>query len=330
MARRRCTERRRVNGSGFRKLTFTGGLTRLGGELLEAGRHCDLEGPQRFVPENLEGVDRSNRQKYVVAGARVEGFAIALESREPGNDVEALVFGDMAVQGRREAGGVDEFDDGQLASGLLAGNLDGGQAAEEPVGRAVVAAASVSRIADVAGVARPTVTAVFGSKPALMKVLVDEALAGDDEPVPVRERPWFQPVWDARSLEDLAEAYAGVCTLIGARTALIFEALGRAADSSEELAALWKTINGNRRSGAAMVVRHGLSSGALDPKTDVEGCIDALWIHNDPALYRALVLTCGWTEESYKRWLTRQMKTSLAEPLNGDQPSAAVDRSAGQ
>lgn len=180
------------------------------------------------------------------------------------------------------------------------------------------AAASVSRIADVAGVARPTVTAVFGSKPALMKVLVDEALAGDDEPVPVRERPWFQPVWDARSIEDLAEAYAGVCTLIGSRTALIFEALGRAADSSADLAALWKNIAANRRSGAAMVVRHGLSTGALDPNIDVEGCTDALWVHNDPALYRALVLTCGWTEESYKRWLTRQMETSLAEPLNGD------------
>ena len=52
------------------------------------------------------------------------------------------------------------------------------------------AGASLSRIAAAAGVARPTVTATFGSKPALLKALVGEALAGDDEPIPVAVRPW--------------------------------------------------------------------------------------------------------------------------------------------
>lgn len=181
------------------------------------------------------------------------------------------------------------------------------------------AAASVSRIADAAGVARPTVTAVFGSKPALMKVLVDEALAGDDEPVPVAQRPWFQPVWESSTLEELTDAYAGVCTLIGSRTALIFEALGRAADSSPELASLWATMTGNRRLGAAMVVRHGRSLGVIGSVADADAeqdlYVDALWIHNDPTLYRSLVLTCGWSEKAYTRWLARQMRASLDHPL---------------
>lgn len=176
------------------------------------------------------------------------------------------------------------------------------------------AGASVSRIAEAAGVARPTVTAAFGSKPALMRILVDEALAGDDEPVPVAQRPWFQPVWDARTLEELTDAYARVCTLIGSRTALIFEALGRAADSSAELTSLWATMTGNRRSGAAMVVRHGLSTGAIDSGAAPEPCVDALWVLNDPALYRSLVLTCRWTEDGYARWLARQMRASLEDP----------------
>lgn len=176
------------------------------------------------------------------------------------------------------------------------------------------AGASVTRIAEAAGVARPTVTAVFGSKPALMKVLVDEALAGDDEPVPVAERPWFQPVWDARTREALAEAYARVCALIGSRTALVFEALGRAADSSPELASLWRSMSDNRRSGAAMVVEHGRSVGVIDADADPEPYVDALWIHNDPALYRALVLTRGWDEDDYAQWLARQMMASLARP----------------
>lgn len=226
----------------------------------------------------------------------------------------ALLVGDVKS---RDAGNRAPYTSAVRESGARQTRQAILNAARELILAEGYAPASVSRIADMAGVARPTVTAVFGSKPALMKVLVDEALAGDDEPVPVAERPWFQPVWNAGTLADLTDAYAGVCTLIGSRTALIFEALGRAADSSEDLAALWHTMVGNRRLGAAMVVRHGLSIAALDPSVDVETYVDALWVHNDPAVYRSLVLTCGWKESNYRRWLGRQMYASLAEPPDG-------------
>src|SRR4051812_172062 len=48
---------------------------------------------------------------------------------------------------------------------------------------------SLAAVAQRAGVARPTVVAAFGSKPALLSRVLDEALAGDDEPVAVRDRP---------------------------------------------------------------------------------------------------------------------------------------------
>gem|GEM_PF-2545395 len=107
------------------------------------------------------------------------------------------------------------------------------------------AAASLSRIAAAAGVARPTVAATFGSKPALLKTLVDAALAGDDEPIPVAERPWFSPVLQSTAVDELSRAYAAVRSLIGARTEAIFEVLRRAADSSSELASCgtrWSAI----------------------------------------------------------------------------------------
>ena len=59
------------------------------------------------------------------------------------------------------------------------------------------AATSLASIAAAADVARPTAFAAFGSKPALLREALDQALAGDDEPVPVARRPWFQPVWKA-------------------------------------------------------------------------------------------------------------------------------------
>ena len=173
------------------------------------------------------------------------------------------------------------------------------------------AVASLSRIAAAAGVARPTVTATFGSKPALLKTLVDAALAGDDKPIPVAERPWFSPVLQSTAVDELSRAHAAVCTLIGARTEAIFEVLRRAADSSSELASLSDQVERTRRLGAAMVVRHAVDIRALTAPF-AERATDALWVYNNPALYRSLVITCGWSTADFERWLSRQIAANLA------------------
>jgi AcrR family transcriptional regulator len=173
------------------------------------------------------------------------------------------------------------------------------------------AATSLAEVAAAAGVARPTVFAAFGSKPALLRQVLDQALAGDDEPVAVADRPWFQPVWDAPTQEGVLGAYARVCTLIGGRAAQIFEAVRRAADSSPEVDALWNTLQGNRRAGARMVVQHLQSLGPLGPGLNAGRATDLLWVFNDPAHYNALVLQCGWPESVFTDWLSSQMRHAL-------------------
>jgi AcrR family transcriptional regulator len=189
--------------------------------------------------------------------------------------------------------------------------------------RAIVAAAadlfvargyagtSLADVATAAGVARPTVFAAFGSKPALLRQVLDEALAGDDEPVPVAQRPWFRPVHEADTQAGVLAAYAGVCVLIGGRAARIFETVRRAADGAAEVADVWETLLRNRRAGARMVVERVRSLGPLRQGADVERAIDALWIFNDPAHYGALVLRCGWTEDSFRDWLSERMRDVL-------------------
>lgn len=176
------------------------------------------------------------------------------------------------------------------------------------------AAASLREVADAAGVARPTAAAAFGSKPALLRQVIDGALAGDDEPVPVAERPWFTPVWQAASPAAALDAYAGVCTLIGRRAARLFEVVHRAASASPEVADLWTTLRHNRRLGAAMVVRHAAELGPLRADLTTEQAVDALWLHNDPALYGTLVLERGWPDDEHRRWLGAQMRAALLPP----------------
>jgi AcrR family transcriptional regulator len=185
------------------------------------------------------------------------------------------------------------------------------QAAHELFTARGYAATSLAGIAAAAGVARPTAFAAFGSKPALLRQVLDEAFAGDDEPVPVAQRPWFRPVWDAATPAAVLDAYARVCALINGRAARIVEVVRRAADESPELGGLWDTLQRNRRAGASMVVRHASSRGSLAAGLDTGRATDILWIFNDPALYDTLVSGCGWPESDYTAWLSSQIRHAL-------------------
>ena len=173
------------------------------------------------------------------------------------------------------------------------------------------AATSLAEVAVAAGVARPTVFAVFGSKAALLRQVLDEALAGDDAPVPVAQRPWFQPVWGASTPPAVLDAYAGVCVLIAERAAHLFETVRRAADDSPEAAQLWQTLRDNRRAGATMVVEHALTRGPLADGLGPDQAIDVLWLFNDPAHYATLVHDRGWAPDRFRRWLATMMCQAL-------------------
>ena len=173
---------------------------------------------------------------------------------------------------------------------------------------------ALSAVAAAARVARPTVTAAFGSKPALLREVVDEALAGDDDPVPVADRPWFRPVWEAQTHHDLLAAYAQVCTLIDARAARIFEVVRRAADESPQVADLWERTQRNRRAGAGIVVKQLRSLGPVPGWPGYERAVDVVWLFNDPAHYDTLVMQCRWPEPDFTDWLAARMQEAL---ING-------------
>jgi len=184
------------------------------------------------------------------------------------------------------------------------------------------AATSLADIARDAAVARPTVFSAFGSKAALLREVVDQALAGDDEPVPVAERPWFRPVREAQTPQAVLNAYAEVCRIIGERAAEIFEVVRRAADQGPELADLWDTMQRNRRAGATMVIDRVEALGPGPHGLDHERAVDVVWMFNDPSHYRSLVRACGWNEREYAAWIADQMHHGLGldatRPASGD------------
>lgn len=136
--------------------------------------------------------------------------------------------------------------------------------------------------------------------------------------MPVAQRPWFRPVWDATTPGAVLDAYAEVCRLINGRAAPLFEVVRRAADDSAEVAELWETLQRNRRAGAAMVVNHLATLSPPAEGWDAERATDAVWIFNDPAHYDALVNQCGWNESEYTAWTADQIRHALRIEGGGD------------
>lgn len=176
-------------------------------------------------------------------------------------------------------------------------------------------ASSLADIAHAADVARPTVCAAFGSKAGLLEQVLDRALAGDDEPGLVAQRPWFGAVWEAVTPAAVLRAYAGVCTEIATRAAALFEVLHKAADDSPDAAALYAKTRADRHAGATMIVGRLVEMAALSNGAAAQSAVDVLWIYNDPHHFADLVLDRGWTVAAYTRWLEAQMRSALlADP----------------
>ncbi|MEU1623096.1 helix-turn-helix domain-containing protein [Streptomyces sp. NPDC005722] len=173
------------------------------------------------------------------------------------------------------------------------------------------AATSIDAIAEAARVSRSTVFTAAGGKPWLLKTAYDQALIGDDAPVPLADRPEARKM---RSLDDGTEiiaAYAAILARIMAGVSALYEVVRTAADLDADVAALWADIGRQRREGAQQIVGLLTSVGALAPRLTPERAADVITVYNDPGLHRHLVGDRNWTYEEFCDWLARALHHEL-------------------
>ncbi len=162
---------------------------------------------------------------------------------------------------------------------------------------------TIDQIAGRAGVSRPTVFANAGSKRELLKRLRDLALAGDDEPVPVIQRTWYQEALTEPDAARSVRLHARNMSRIYQRYAELDEVVHHAAASDPELADFWQTAESQRRFGARAFIDALMDKGPLRPGLDRDAAIDVLWVVAASDPYRRLVAESGWTPERYEQWL---------------------------
>lgn len=163
-------------------------------------------------------------------------------------------------------------------------------------------ATSIEEIAAEAGVARPTIFTAVGPKSTILRLVVDQALAGDDAPVPIAQRPWWREAIDEPDPVRSIQLHARNMCLINQRVAPVLRALETAASVDAEAADVWDRFQRQRHDGLNEVAV------ALRRKTDrlrydEDTMTDTLWMLT-PDAYLRLVRDAGWPLERFEDWLT--------------------------
>jgi AcrR family transcriptional regulator len=163
---------------------------------------------------------------------------------------------------------------------------------------------TLAAIAAEAGVSVQTVYNVIGGKQAVFKTVYDIALAGDDEPVPMAERPVYQAIGTATDPRECLTLYAGLARQIGERTTpLVRMARAQAATGDKDLAEVLKTLDAELMFGCRYLAGHLAEKFGLRAGLDVDAATDILWSLNGSDLFHRLVNERAWGWDRFERWL---------------------------
>ena len=176
------------------------------------------------------------------------------------------------------------------------------------------AATTIDAIAEAAHVSRRTVFNAVGGKVALLKLALDWAIVGDDEPVALADRPAVKAIQAERDPRRALDLWVTMVVDIAARVAPIGEVLYAAADGDPEAAELLAKEAQTRMYGARAFAGHLAALGGLAAGVTEQQAADLCWTVNDGHLYSLLVTQRGWTPAALDQWLSDSLTAALLRP----------------
>lgn len=172
-------------------------------------------------------------------------------------------------------------------------------------------ATTIDAVAAEAGVSRKTVFTAVGGKVETLKLAIDWAIAGDDEPVALQERPEFARLLGVEHADVLLERWASVLVDIDVRVAALWQALDIAAEVDPQARELHLQLSGQRLESARTIVNRLVELGALHQGLSPHEAIDIAWLGSDPVLYHRLVCQRGWPAHRFESWLAHYLVSEL-------------------
>jgi len=176
------------------------------------------------------------------------------------------------------------------------------------------AGTTIGGVAETAGVSPKTVEAQFGTKAALLSAVVDFAIRGDLEELPMTERGLGQAVEQAPDAAAMLERHAEHAVSIDARSARIAWTVEAAAAGDSQVAPLWQRMRENRRSGARWAADLLLSKPGARPDLTREEAERVFLLAIDWGTFRTLNGELGLSDEQVCQWLLGYYRRMLLAP----------------
>ena len=207
-----------------------------------------------------------------------------------------------------------------------AGKGGGGQARTRFARRAVIDAAralflergyqatTIDAISDHSDVPAATVYRLFSSKLGILKALLDVSIAGDDQAVPLPERPPVAALFGEPDPEQLLAGFAGITVAINVRSSDVYRILSSAAGADPAAAELLADYRHQRDEGQGRFAGSLARARALRPGLRERDAADLIHALMSPELYRLLVIERAWSPERYEQWLANVLVDQLIPP----------------
>jgi AcrR family transcriptional regulator len=172
-------------------------------------------------------------------------------------------------------------------------------------------ATTIEAISHLSDTPQATIYRLFVSKPGILKAVLDVSIAGDDEAVPMLDRPQVRALLADPDPRSQLAGFAALVRDVMARTASMYQLVTEAARSDQDAASLLAEIARQRQEGQLRVARSLARSGALRPGLRERDAADIIYALASPEVYSLLVLDRGWSGERYENWVAATLANQL-------------------
>jgi hypothetical protein len=141
--------------------------------------------------------------------------------------------------------------------------------------------------------------------------IVDISVVGDEEPVPLLDRPGPQAVLRTNDQRKQIALFAKDISHIMGRVSPVFEVMRTAAPAEPEIAELLSRLLHNRLEGMRFFVNALARNGPLRPGVTRTQAAETVWALSSPDVHRLLTVALGWSLTRYEGWLRGMLEASL-------------------
>jgi AcrR family transcriptional regulator len=172
----------------------------------------------------------------------------------------------------------------------------------------------LDQVAEQAGVAVQTVYFHFGNKRTLLKEALDVAAVGDDDPVPLMDRPWVREIRQETDPVRIIELWLATGRTILDRIVPLMRVLRGATGTDPEVAAQWDTNQAQTRAAHGFLVELLAERGALRPGLDIEQARDLAFVLSNVETYLQFTDVCEWTPDQWQQRTATVLTAALLAP----------------